>query len=260
MRKLLQRRARLRRDVLDDKKGAAVDLKKLHDLSPSDLDVMNELSALLLELGDHRGMIQLYEDQILRGRDPAQRAELARKVARLWEEELADAREAADAWRRVLRMKAGDTEATAGLDRAKSGKLKRPPPRIAPVPARAPSTRPPAAAHEAPGTPSSPPPAVAAAPVAHEGADATPHAAEHQDVEHAEHVGPAPHGFAEAAPHVPSTEPSGELSGANHADPHAPFAPAEPAAHPDARAAGRAPRRRGSRIRRRSARRARADR
>ena len=77
VRKLLQRRARLRRDVLDDKKGAAVDLKKLHDLSPSDLDVMNELSALLLvELGDHRGMIQLYEDQILRGRDPAQRAEL----------------------------------------------------------------------------------------------------------------------------------------------------------------------------------------
>ncbi len=63
VRKLLQRRARLRRDVLDDKKGAAVDLKKLHDLSPSDLDVMNELSALLLELGDHRGMIQLYEDQ-----------------------------------------------------------------------------------------------------------------------------------------------------------------------------------------------------
>ena len=129
VRKLLQRRARLRRDVLDDKKGAAVDLKKLHDLSPSDLDVMNELSSLLLELGDHRGMIQLYEDQILRGRDPAQRAELARKVARLWEEELADARESADAWRRVLRMKAGDPEATSGLDRAKTGKLKRAPPK-----------------------------------------------------------------------------------------------------------------------------------
>ncbi len=44
VRKLLQRRARLRRDVLGDKPGAAVDLKKLHDLSPSDQDVMNELS------------------------------------------------------------------------------------------------------------------------------------------------------------------------------------------------------------------------
>jgi Tfp pilus assembly protein PilF len=125
VRKLLGRRAKLRRDVLGDRKGAAVDLKKLHDLSPADQDVMNDLSALLMELGDHRGMIQLYEDQILRGRDPAQRAELARKVAKIWEEDLGDAREAADAWRRVLRMKAGDAEATAGLERAKSGKLKR---------------------------------------------------------------------------------------------------------------------------------------
>ncbi|MGK3993400.1 hypothetical protein [Sorangium sp. So ce1024] len=147
VRKLLQRRARLRRDVLGDRQGAAVDLKKLHDLSPSDQDVMNELSALLQELGDHRGMIQLYEDQILRGRDPAQRAELARKVARIWEEELGEAREAADAWRRVLRMRAGDPDATAGLERAKAGKLKRtPPPPVLPTrPPGLPPTEPPLA-------------------------------------------------------------------------------------------------------------------
>ncbi|AUX33401.1 MULTISPECIES: hypothetical protein [Sorangium] len=147
VRKLLQRRARLRRDVLGDRPGAAADLKKLHDLSPSDQDVMNELSGLLQELGDHRGMIQLYEDQILRGRDPAQRAELARKVARLWEDELGDGREAADAWRRVLRMKAGDPEATAGLERAKAGKLKRtPPPPVLPTrPPGLPLTEPPLA-------------------------------------------------------------------------------------------------------------------
>src|SRR5687767_16038277 len=71
-------------------------------------------------------MVQLYEDQILRGKDPAARAELARKVARLWEAKLDDPREAADAWRRVLRMKQGDPEATEGLERAKSGMLKRP--------------------------------------------------------------------------------------------------------------------------------------
>ena len=71
VRKLLARRAQLRRDKLvDDKVGAAVDLKKLHDLSPSDTDVMDELSRLYTELGDYRGMVQLYEDQILRGRDP----------------------------------------------------------------------------------------------------------------------------------------------------------------------------------------------
>ncbi len=164
VRKLIQRRARLRRDALNDKKGAAIDFKKLHDLSPSDSDVMHELSNLLTELGDHRGMIQLYEDQILRGRDPSARAELARKVARLWEEEVGDAREAADAWRRVLRMKAGDQEATTGLERAKSGKLKKAPP------------APPQTTALPPQTVTPPPPAVVAAPapVAAPGAAAAP--------------------------------------------------------------------------------------
>jgi hypothetical protein len=115
---------------------------------------MEKLSALYTELEDYRGMVALYEDQILRGRDQSQRAELARKVARLWEERLDDAREAADAWRRVLRMKAGDPEATAGLDRAKSNMLKKPSPDdedFAPLKPKAPSAPPPedaATAHE----------------------------------------------------------------------------------------------------------------
>ena len=124
VRKLLGRRATLRREKLDDAVGAAQDLKRLHDLSPSDTQVMEQLSGLYVELRDYRGMVQLYEDQILRGKDPTSRAELARKVARLWETELDDPREAADAWRRVLRMKQGDAEAQEGLDRAKSNMLK----------------------------------------------------------------------------------------------------------------------------------------
>ena len=127
VRRLLRRRADLRKDG-KDLQEAASDLKKLHDLSPADQDLTKELSDMLTRLGDHRGMIELYEDQILRGREPHVRAELARKVARIWEEQIGDARETADAWRRVLRMKAGDKEAQAGLDRAKSGKLKMPPP------------------------------------------------------------------------------------------------------------------------------------
>ena len=107
VRQLLSRRAKLRRSELGDKPGAAADLKKLHDLSPTEPAVMDELSSLLTELGDYRGMVQLYEDMILRGKDMATRAELARKVARMWEEQLADPREAADAWRRVLRDEAG---------------------------------------------------------------------------------------------------------------------------------------------------------
>src|SRR5690606_17964262 len=70
---------------------------------------------------------------------------LARKVARIWEEELGAAREVADAWRRVLRMKAGDPDATAGLERARSGNLRRtPPPPVLPTrpPGRAPTEPP----------------------------------------------------------------------------------------------------------------------
>jgi hypothetical protein len=135
VRKLLARRAELRRDKLEDPKGAAGDLKRLHDLSPSDTAVTEQLLALYTELGDYRGMVALYEDMILRGKDPASRAELARKVARLWEEKLEDYREAADAWRRVLRMKQGDPEATEGLERAKSGMINKPPkPQQASVP------------------------------------------------------------------------------------------------------------------------------
>ena len=88
------------------------------------------------------------------------RAELARKVARMWEEQLADPREAADAWRRVLRMKQGDPEATAGLERAKSNMLKKPEPgaeREAYAPPKLVSSPPAASA-------SAPPPPVAAGP------------------------------------------------------------------------------------------------
>jgi len=140
VRKLLARRSSIRRDQLSDPQGAATDLRRLHDLSPSDADVVEQLLRLYTELTDWRGMVQLYEDQILRGKDPAVRAELARKVARLWEEKLDDPREAADAWRRVLRMKQGDPEATEGLERAKSGMLKRPkqdPPSVVENPAPA---------------------------------------------------------------------------------------------------------------------------
>jgi hypothetical protein len=113
-------------------------LKRLHDLSPSDSGVMDELAQLYTDLSDWRGMVQLYEDQILRGKDASARAELARKVARLWEDKLDDPREAADAWRRVLRMKSGDPEATEGLERAKAAMIGRPAKAPDPSPAPAP--------------------------------------------------------------------------------------------------------------------------
>lgn len=156
VRQLVARRAKLRRERLGNLQGAAEDLKRLHDLTPSDKAISDELYGLLKELRDYRGMVQLLEDQILRGKDPAVRAELARNAARIWEERLADPREAADAWRRVLRMKPGDPEAQAGLERAKSNMLKRPesllppePPKPEPVVAAPPPAPP---AHEPPAS------------------------------------------------------------------------------------------------------------
>src|SRR5690606_17891299 len=98
----------------------------IYDLSPSESGVAARLQALYEELGDVQGLVQLYEDQILRSKDSAVRAELATKVARLWQDEIGDAREAADAWRRVLRMKSGDEEAKEGLARAKAAMLAKP--------------------------------------------------------------------------------------------------------------------------------------
>ena len=161
VRLLLTRRAKLRKEVLGDRTGAAADLKKLHDLSPTDEAVMSDLAALLIEQGDHRSMVQLYEDQILRSKDQAARAELGRKVAQIWESELADAREAADAWRRVLRLKPGDEEATLGLDRAKTNMLRKSPAASSPTmvagPPAAASSKPPLAPSSTP-TASKPPP------------------------------------------------------------------------------------------------------
>ncbi len=125
VRKLLARRAEIRQYKLNDLSGAADDLKRLHDLSPSDSDVSEQLAELYTALEDYRGMVALYEDQILRGKNQQARAELARKVALLWEGRLDDPREAADAWRRVLRMKSGDEEAKEGLARAKAVMLER---------------------------------------------------------------------------------------------------------------------------------------
>jgi hypothetical protein len=134
VRQLVARRAELRRHRLDNLAGAAEDMKRLHDLSPHDKEISDELHGILVELRDWRGVVQLLEDQILRGKDPTLRAELARKAARLWEERLADPREAADAWRRVLRMKQGDKEAQEGLDRAKTNMLKKPMSQLPPDP------------------------------------------------------------------------------------------------------------------------------
>lgn len=122
VRQILSRRAAIRQN-LGEVDGSIRDLKKLHELAPADQQITDRYRVVLEASNDYRGMIQLYEDQILRSKDQGVRADLARNIARLWEERIGDARETADAWRRVLRLKPQDPEATAGLDRAKRNKL-----------------------------------------------------------------------------------------------------------------------------------------
>jgi hypothetical protein len=132
VRQLLQARAVIRKTYLKDAAGAADDLKRLHELAPGDEGILRQLEALYAELGDYRGLVQLYENQILRGRDPNARAELARRVALIWRDKLKDPRETADAWRRVLRMKPGDSEAKEGVALAKRAMPFRRSPSVAP--------------------------------------------------------------------------------------------------------------------------------
>ncbi len=124
VRRLLARRAQLRQERMDDLEGAAADLKRLHELSPSDKAVNDKLVSIYETLGEHRGIVALLEDQILRNRDKELRAQLSRRVAKLWQGELDDPREAADAWRRVLRLAPGDEEAKEGLAQAKEAMLR----------------------------------------------------------------------------------------------------------------------------------------
>jgi tetratricopeptide (TPR) repeat protein len=123
VRELLRYRADLRQDQLDNLAGAAEDLRRLYDLNPGDFEVNGRLATMYEELGDYLGMVRLYEDQILRSRDQVLRGDLARTVARIWEEKLDDPRETADAWRRVLRFHPTDEDAKRGLAKAKANML-----------------------------------------------------------------------------------------------------------------------------------------
>ncbi len=167
VRKLISRRATLRLDRIGDLDGALRDLDKLHELAPSDKDITARYEALLEQANDYRALVKLYEDQILRSKEPAVRADLARKVALLWEERLGEAREAADAWRRVLRLKPQDPQATEGLDRAKRNKLAFEPGRY-PAQREEPPPPPPANYDDLSLDPAEPAEAVAEASEAHE--------------------------------------------------------------------------------------------
>lgn len=119
-RTLLLERARIKREGLGDAKSAAEDLREAYDLSPADAGLWSALTVTLREAGDFRGLVSTYEDRLLRERDVAARQEYARLVARLWTEDLKDPREAADAWRRLLRLAPGDAEAQSGLELARN--------------------------------------------------------------------------------------------------------------------------------------------
>lgn len=119
VRMLLRYRHGLRKDRLGDEAGAVEDLKKLYEISPGDAEIADQLETHYQLTNDTRGLVHLYEDRILRSRDALLRAELARKVAVLWQEELKNPRETADAWRRVLRLNPSDLEAKENLERAK---------------------------------------------------------------------------------------------------------------------------------------------
>jgi tetratricopeptide (TPR) repeat protein len=120
VRKLLARRAGIRREQLGDRPGAAADLRRLHDLSPCDAAVVDQLLlTLYTELQTAVAWCSSTRTKSSAARIRAARRARAQGRA-LWEEKLDDPREAADAWRRVLAHEARRPRSDSRVSSARS--------------------------------------------------------------------------------------------------------------------------------------------
>ncbi|MBL8613984.1 MAG: tetratricopeptide repeat protein [Deltaproteobacteria bacterium] len=118
--------ARLHRRVSEvliaagDRDGGRAALHDAMRLSPDDDATLAQLTEIAVADGDHRALAGLLARQATRA-SGAELLELVRRIARLWQNELAEPQVAVGAWRKVLELAPDDAEAldaVAGLSRA----------------------------------------------------------------------------------------------------------------------------------------------
>ncbi|MFM2247880.1 MAG: hypothetical protein RL071_3955, partial [Pseudomonadota bacterium] len=118
--------ARLHRRVAEvlieagDRDGGRAALHDAMRLAPEDDATLGQLTAIATADGDHRALAGLLARQATRA-SGAELLDLVRRIARLWQHELAEPQVAVGAWRKVLELAPDDAEAldeVAALSRA----------------------------------------------------------------------------------------------------------------------------------------------
>jgi hypothetical protein len=113
-----------RATVLGDKLGRVDDgieaLRNLVEIAPKDRSALHLLQDTLRKHSRHQDLLMALERELeMSGTD---KASVYRSIAKVWDFSLKNAFEAKDAWKRVLKHAADDTEARAALDRLEKKK------------------------------------------------------------------------------------------------------------------------------------------
>jgi tetratricopeptide (TPR) repeat protein len=114
---LLSRRARLLEGPLGRADDAANVYSKLLQLRPDDQQAASKLRESLRKARRFQDLLVVIHKQTLRAKQPDDKVELLKETAQVWELDLRNRWEAADAWAKVLELAPTDPEALRALSR-----------------------------------------------------------------------------------------------------------------------------------------------
>lgn len=114
------RRAALLGEKLGRVDDAIEALRQLVEIAPKDLNALHLLQDTLSHHGRHQDLLMALERELEVG--ATDKASVYRSIARVWDQQLRNAFEAKDAWKRVLKLVPDDGEAKTALDRLEKKK------------------------------------------------------------------------------------------------------------------------------------------
>lgn len=116
-RALLRRRGHVLSEHLKRHAKAAEVYRELLQLDENDAAVFDALQHSLRRAGRLQELIKVYEERVTHTAALAERLELMRQMAKLWEGELKNRPAAVDVWRKIKAIAPSDGEASAALER-----------------------------------------------------------------------------------------------------------------------------------------------
>lgn len=118
---LLRRRGDLLEGAFGRHEDAAEVWSRLSTVTSGSPEARGRLRQALRAAGKHQDLLVALQRDLRGEEDPAQKLELRREVARVWDAALQNRWEALEAWQKVLREAPGDPEATAAIARLEEG-------------------------------------------------------------------------------------------------------------------------------------------